>query len=399
MTLASEVAGSAEGRAALRRSRIAVSAVFLLYGTLLGTWTSRIPAIKRSLDLSDGQLSVALLAFAAGAISGMQVSGRLVDRHGSARIMIVVAVADAAVLVSPGYATSLAVLAGCLYIFGAVHGTLNVAMNARAVQVQRAWQQVRQRPIMSSFHAVYSIGGFVGATAGGLAARAHLTPRTTFLLVAAAVTALALAASRWSALTLPGEIPSPAAETRRGRLVLPGVTFLGVLVFCCLVGEGAAADWSTVYLRDSLNASAGFAASGYAAFALMMTAGRLVGDRLAARLGPVLLVRCSGILAATGLAAALLINQPIAGVAGWGCLGAGLSCIAPQVFSAAGNRDPARAGQAIARVASLGFLGFLIGPVIIGAAATALNLPTALAIPAILALFVAATAPALHPPR
>jgi fucose permease len=176
------------------------------------------------------------------------------------------------------------------------------------------------------------------------------------------------------------------------------VLFLGALVFCCLVGEGAAADWSSVYLRDSLGTSAGFAAAGYAAFAAMMTAGRLVGDRLVAALGPVRVVRGCGLLAAAGLGGALLVNHPVAGVVGFGCLGAGLSCIAPQVFSAAGNRDPARAGHAIARVASLGYLGFLAGPVVIGGVATVTGLPAALSIPALLALFVALNAPALRRP-
>jgi MFS family permease len=179
---------------------------------------------------------------------------------------------------------------------------------------------------------------------------------------------------------------------------LPGITFLGVLAFCCLVGEGAAADWSSVYLRDTLDSSPGFAAAAYAAFAAMMTAGRLAGDRLAARLGPVRLVRVCAALAAVGLGVALLIGHPIAGVVGFGCLGAGLSCIAPLVFSAAGNRNPGRAGAAIARVASLGYVGFLTGPIIIGIAAQAVGLGWALFIPAVLALFVAVTAQALRQP-
>jgi MFS family permease len=129
----------------------------------------------------------------------------------------------------------------------------------------------------------------------------------------------------------------------------------------------------------------------------MMVAGRLVGDRLSARVGPVSLVRACGLLAAVGLAAGLLINAPIAGIIGFGCLGAGLSCIAPQVFSAAGSRDPAVAGQAIARVAGLGFLGFVVGPVVIGFTARLVGLTHALLIPAVLALFVALSAPAIRP--
>jgi MFS family permease len=187
-----------------------------------------------------------------------------------------------------------------------------------------------------------------------------------------------------------------AAEPVRPQRI-PGLLFLGLLAFCCLVGEGAAADWSSVYLRDSLGSTAAFAATAYAAFSVLMIAGRLAGDRLVARFGPVALVRGCGILAATGLMTALLVSHPIAGVIGFGCLGAGLSCIAPQVFSTAGNLDRARAGQAIARVASLGFLGFLTGPLLIGGAAELVGLARALTIPALLALFVALTASALRP--
>ncbi|MEN3309088.1 MAG: hypothetical protein V7603_5290 [Micromonosporaceae bacterium] len=377
-------------RGALVRARVAVSLFFLLYGTVLGTWTARIPAVKRGLGLGDGQLSVALLAFAAGAIAGMQAAGRLVDRYGTAKIMLGTALVDAVLLVLPAFAPNLPALVLCLFAFGTAHGALNVAMNANAVQVQRA----RERPTMSSFHAVYSVGGFLGAVTGGLFARAGLAASTTFLTVAVAAVAVAILAGRWTLTADPG---SAAADAPAPRARLSGVAFLGVLVFCCLVGEGAAADWSAVYLRDSLGGTAGFAAAGYAAFAIAMTLGRLVGDRLAARLGPVTLVRASGALASFGLAAALLAGRPVAGVIGFGCLGAGLSCIAPQVFSAAGEQEPARAGQAIARVAGLGFLGFVVGPVVIGGAAELVGLPAALGIPVVLALFVAAAAPALRP--
>ena len=377
-------------RSPLTRGRVAVSLLFLLYGTILGTWTARIPAIKQGLGLGDGQLSVGLLAFAAGAIAGMQAAGPLVDRLRSGRVMVPAAVADGLLLVLPAHAFDLASLAACLFVFGAAHGTLNVAMNVNAVEVERAWG----RPIMSSCHAVYSVGGFLGAGIGGAFAAASAGPGLTFACVAAAAIAAAIWAAAWA---LPAEpAPRPAGGRSGGGAAARGVLFLGVLVFCCLVGEGAAADWSAVYLRDSLGSTAGFAAAAYAAFSVAMMGGRLVGDRLAAGVGPVRLVRGCGVLAAAGLAAALLAGRPAAGVAGFACLGAGLSCIAPQVFSAAGRRDPSRAGQAIGRVAGLGFLGFVVGPIVIGGTAQLLGLPRALLIPAVLALFVAAAAPALR---
>ncbi|GAA3819053.1 MFS transporter [Sphaerisporangium flaviroseum] len=387
--------------AALRRARLAVYVMFLIPGIAIGVWTARIPALKERLALSDGQLSLALLAIAAGALAGMQVVGYLVDRHGSGRVMIPLAVAQGAVLLPPAAMPDLLTLAVSLALFGAVHGMLDVSMNANAVEVERAWG----RPLMSSFHAVFSIGGFLGAAAGGLFAHAGIGPWPTFTVTGALLAALAVLASRWALRTRPERAPAhdagtgPSSPQRGGSgRKARGVLFLGVLAFCCMVGEGASADWGSVYLREDLRSSAGFAAAAYAAFSIMMTAGRLAGDRLAARLGPVPLVRWCGSLAGIGLATALLIDRPVAGVIGFACFGAGLSCIVPQVFSAAGHRDPDRAGQALARVASLGYLGFLTGPVLIGAASEVLDLPRALAIPALLALFVALAAPALRPP-
>ncbi|MGW4642973.1 MFS transporter [Sphaerisporangium sp. NPDC004334] len=389
--------------AGLRGARLAVCLAFLIPGMAIGVWTSRIPALKEALALGDGQLSVALLAIAAGALAGMQLVGRLVDRLGSARVTVPLAFAQAAVLPLPALMPSLVSLAASLAVFGAVHGMLDVAMNARAVEVERAWGG----PLMSSFHAVFSIGGFLGAALGGLSAHAGVGPLPAFAAVGVLLAVLAaLTARRLAGGTRGGRDRTPDAAPEplpgRGRGLggrLGGVLLLGLLGFCCMVGEGASADWGSVYLREHLGSSPGFAAAAYAAFSIAMTAGRLTGDRLAARFGPVALVRCCGTLAGVGLASALLIGDPLAGVIGFGCFGAGLSCIVPQVFSAAGNRDPARAGQALARVASLGYLGFLTGPVLIGAAAELLDLPRALAIPALLALFVALAAPAVRPPR
>jgi predicted MFS family arabinose efflux permease len=377
--------------AVLRRGRIATALLFLTYGIILGAWTARIPAIKQGLGLNDGQLSIGLLGFAAGAITGMQVTGRLVDRFGGARVMLATALLDSLLLILPAYAPTLVTLVASLFTFGAVHGTLNIAMNTNAVEVEQAWG----RPIMSSFHAVYSIGGFLGAAVGGLFAHVDVGPEVTFLAVAGIAITLLAGAARW--VFSPGTAASPRTADRSRPAALPGVVFLGVLAFCCLVGEGAAADWASVYLRDTLGSSAGFAAAGYAAFAIMMTAGRLVGDRLAASLGPVRLVRACGVLAAAGLGTALFVAQPVAGVIGFGCFGAGLSCIAPLIFSAAGSHNPAQAGRAIARVASLGWIGFLTGPIVIGSVAGLVGLARALVIPTVLALFVAVAARAVHP--
>ncbi|MDR7276190.1 MFS family permease [Catenuloplanes atrovinosus] len=372
----------------MKKARLATALLFLLYGTLIGVWTARIPAVKEHLGLSDGLLSLALLALAAGAITGMQLVGTLVDRFGTRRVLTPVALADGFLLIPVALAPNLATLALALFAFGVVHGTLNVAMNARGVEIERAWGS----PIMSSFHAAYSIGGFLGAAAGGAFAAAGAGPVVTFASVAvvmAAVTAWAVAQS------FEATREHPATEVRQNPGPLRGVLLLGGLAFCALIGEGAAADWSTVYVRDSLGGSAALAAGAYAAFFAAMTAGRLAGDPLTARFGPVAVVRAGGLLAAGGLGAALLVHHPIAGVIGFGCLGAGLSTIAPQVFSAAGARNPDRPARAIARAASIGWLGFFAGPVLIGGGAALTGLPVALAIPVVLAAVIVVAARAV----
>ncbi|GAA2868548.1 MFS transporter [Actinoplanes cyaneus] len=383
-------------RRRLWRGRIATSLAFLLFGTALGVWTARIPAIKQKLGLSDGRLTFVLLSFAAGCILGLALLGRLSDRVGSSRLLAVAALLEGMLLAAVGFSGNLAELCVAVFCFGAAHGTLNIAMNANAIEVQRGWGG----PIMSSFHAIYSIGGFAGALIGGQFARHSVGVGPTFAATGLGVLVLAAWAALWVLPVRPA-VGEPGAEPGADRSGGPSliVVFFGVLVLCTLVGEGAAADWSAVYLRDNLLSTPGFAAYGYAAFAIMMTVGRVFGDWLAATLGPVLLVRLGGAVAAAGLGAGLLIDRPVAGVVGFGLLGLGLSGIAPQVFSTVGSRDTQRSGRNLSTVVSIGYVGFLVGPILIGAAATVVGLPTALWIPVVLAVFVAASAGVMRPER
>ncbi|SDS68804.1 MFS transporter [Actinoplanes derwentensis] len=404
----------------VRRGRVATSLIFLLFGAALGVWTARIPAVKEGLGLSDGRLSVALLAFAAGCIAGMVLVGRLTDRFGSSRVLIPAALLEGVLLIPPGLSDGLVTLSVALFVFGTVHGTLNIAMNANAAEVERE----RGRPIMSSFHAIYSIGGFLGAILGSVFAHAGVSVAVTLISVGLTAVMLAAAASAWVLRSSPppGDEREPVGTelvgtepggggpggTRRdsagrgsarpgGRRML--LVFYGIVVVCTLVGEGAAADWSAVHLRDERGTSEGAAAYGYAAFAIMMTLGRFVGDRAAGRFGPVAVIRASGLLAAAGLGAGLVLAHPVAVIAGWGLFGLGLSCVAPQFFTAAAGVDPRRAGQALSTVVSIGYLGFLLGPIAIGAVATVVGLTTALWIPVVLAIFVAASARSIRPSR
>jgi MFS family permease len=345
------------------------------------------------------------------------VAGRLVDRFGSAWVTRVAGVAMALTLIPPALAGNLGWLMAALFVFGVSAGALDVGMNSNGVLVERA----RGRPVMSSLHAGYSIGALAGAVIGGLFAGAAIGPLPTFLAVGLPSAVVGVLAGRWLLTERSGPAgagqpadASPAAAgladqqagaggpgsaRRLGRSLRPGVLtlLLGLVGLCGLLVEGATADWSAVYLHDNLGTSAGFAAAGFAAFALAMTAGRLLGDSLAARFGPVRLVRASGLVAAAGLAGGLISNNPVGGVVGFAVLGAGLACIIPQVFLAGGTADPARPGHGLARVVGMSYVGMVSGPVLIGGAATLVGLPVALGIPVLLALCVAALAAVLTP--
>ncbi|WP_063763869.1 MFS transporter [Actinoplanes subtropicus] len=384
-----------DDRRALRRYRVAISALFGIAGAVLGAWTARMPAIQHHLQLSHSQLSIALLALAAGGLAGMRSAGRLVDRYGSAAVAIPTALILGPALAATAYVPSLPTLAAALLLLGSVHGLLNVSMNAAALTCQNAYQ----RPIMSGIHAWFSIGGALGAGAGAGCAHLQLSCPATYTAIGAAITVIAALAAR--RLAPPVQVvlsePDPPAGARpsrhRGRILL-----LGALAACSLLCEGAIADWSSVYL-DGIGATSTIAGAGYAAFAGAMTVGRLVGDRISARVKPVTLLRASGLLACAGMTTGLLTGTPAAAVAGYGLLGAGLAGIIPQIYTAAGTLDPDHPGSGLSRVAALGYAGFVVGPVLVGAAAMHVGLGQALLILPALAGLIAVAAPAVRGPR
>ncbi len=372
---------------------------FILLGTATATWSSRIPAIKHELQLSDTALGLALFAIPCGSVVTFPLTGRLADRFGGAELLRVTGPLVAVLLVGPGLARDLPWLVVALFCYGASAGLLDVTMNAAGARLEPAYG----RPIMSSLHAGYSLAGLLGAGLGGLFAAAGIGPLATFVAAAVPLAAVGAVASRW---VVTPDAPSPAAVGPRGTGTAPAVSpvtnvalliwVFGLLALCGQVGEGSAGDWSAVYLHDDLGTPAGFAALGLVAFSIAMTAGRLAGDGLAARFGPVRLVRFSALMAAAGLGAGLLSHSPVGGVAGFALLGLGLAPVFPQIVAAAGRLDPARAGRSFARIAGVGYTGLLGGPVVIGFVAGGVGLPVALLIPAGLALVVAAFAGTLR---
>ena len=409
----------------LRRARVAVLGYFFVLGAATATWSARLPAIKEALHLSDGRLGLVLFAVPAGSVLTLPISGRIADRFGAVRVTRIAAAANPAALIPIGLGSqtrSLPVLVAALAFYGAVAGLLDVSMNACGAMLEIAYG----RPILSSLHAGYSIAGLAGAGIGGLSAALGVAPLPTFAVAAAALIAGGLLLGPQTVIP-PAPPPPERSEDAPRRSVGPGgrppqtppegpgqrrrppetprspgqisavIWMLGLLALCGQVGEGSAGDWSAVYLHVDLGTSAGVAAAGLAAFSVTMAAGRMVGDRLAARFGSVRLVRVSGMVAGLGLAAGLLIHAPAAAIAGFALLGVGLAGIFPQIVSSAVRLDPSRAGRNIGRIAAVAYSGLLGGPVAIGAAASGVGLRDALLIPAALAVVVAAAASVLSP--
>ncbi len=402
-------------------------AYFVVLGVANGVWLARIPAVKQELRLSDGALGLALLAAPAGLLVAAPIASRIAHRAGSRRLTLVAGLLVVVGLLALGLASSRTALMAALFAFGVSSGLLDVGMNSQAVLVERA----AGRPLMTSFHACFSIGGLAGALLGGAFAWAgagllvHFTTASIPLACGAALAGRWLLPDQDGNGADPANAPPPAdrAPADPGRAVqadpelaapapahrsflVPPLLLMALLATCALLGEGAADGWSAVYLRDDLGAPAGLAALAYAGFCIAMAVGRLSGDRLAARFGPVTVLRWSGLTAAVGLTCALVVGHAAGAITGFAIFGAGLSCTFPLLLSAAGRADPARPARGIATVAGLGYVGMLVGPVLIGGLAGAFGLTTALTVPILLALAICAGAglarprgdPAARPP-
>jgi fucose permease len=372
---------------------------------------ARIPSAKAQVHLSDGTLGIALFAVPVGLVIGATLAERLVDRAGSAVLVRICGVGNCVAAVTPGFAHSLPQLMAALFAIGASGGILDVATNAQGVRVEAAYG----RPVMTSMHAFYSLGAILGSLAGGGLAWAGVALLPSLAVIDVAGAVIDGTAGRWllpettraaRASSGPSEPAGPAAQTgttesspearkRVRRLVLA----LGVLGVCGLVGEGAAGDWSAVYLKDNLGTSAGLAALGFAAFSVTMTLGRGVGDRLINRFGVVAVIRVCGLIATVGLALALATPASAVAIAGFTAFGAGLSIVVPQVFAAGGRADPLRPGSGLAKVVGLGYTGMAAGPAIIGLVANNIGLHLALLIPLALAAWIAVAASALRVPQ
>ena len=334
---------------------------FVIHGLAISTWISRIPAIKASLALSDGALGLALLGMAVGSLPAIPVCGWLVSRFGSKRTCSWTTTGLCVTLLLPGLAVNAATLFAALVVFGAAAAANGVAINAQAVSAEKSLGT----PTMSRFHAMFSAGGMAGAAMGGLVASRGVGALAHFGIAAMLFLALAAATSSMMLDSRP-DLREAAERRLRLRAIPKVLLLLSAIGFCIFLSEGAIADWTAVYLKQELRAGAAIAALGYGVFSASMAVARLCGDAITVRFGPVATIRGGAILAACGLSWALLSPTPAWALPGFALVGAGYSSIIPLVFAASGRVSCVSEGAGVATVSGLGFLGFLVGPPLIG---------------------------------
>ncbi|GAU70563.1 putative major facilitator superfamily transporter [Streptomyces sp. NBRC 110611] len=385
----------------LRLGRGATFAYFALNGFLMGMWIVHIPVVEQRTGIGHALLGWLLLLLGAGAFAGMRLAGPLTDRIGPRKAVPLGAALCSCAVPLPGLATDAWGLGTALLVLGLGNGVLDVSMNTHAVQVERGYG----RPVMSAFHAMFSVGGVLAALAGALTLGLGWSPATALGITAAgglALTALAVPALLPHDPTPPDETEGAAESgaTRMRRTTSRGpsrVWILAVLAFMLMLCEGVANDWSVLHLKSVLGAPVATAAFAYGAFATAMTTGRLLTDRLAGRYGPPAVLRYGSALATVGLTlAAVAPTTPLA-LIGWTATGAGLSGCIPQLFSAAGHLDPGTAGANVSRVAGLGYLGMLAGPAVIGPLTHLVPLNLTLLLPVAFCIITACTAHILKP--
>jgi MFS family permease len=350
-----------------RAARVATAVVFFVNGVGFGLWAAHIPILQAGFGLDAATLGVALLVLALGAVIAMPLTGPLTAAVGSRPCTVVSGAIYGIGLGFPLLAPNLWVLLPSVLLLGAANGTMDVAMNTQASSVERAYL----RPLMSAFHAFFSLGGVAGSLlAAGLLA-AGTPPRAHMAVLGLTITAAVIVAGRWM---LPGHDGGSAG------LSLPSGAALGVggLTLLTMLAEGAVMDWSAVYLATVTGAATATAALGYAAFSTTMTLGRLTGDRIVGGLGRGTTLAASGTIAAVGLLLTLASGTVGPGIVGFGVAGIGLANIVPLLFSAGARLPDVAPGVGVAMVATLGYAGFLLGPPVIGTIADAMGLRVAL---------------------
>lgn len=368
---------------AAERALSAVALVFLINGTILASWVSRIPAITDRHGLSSGEVGTMLMAIAVGAIISFAVAGIGINRKGSATTTLVFGCLFALMLPLIGLAPSVWMLVPVFVLFGSGNGGMDVAMNAQGVEVE----QTLGRSVINALHGFFSLGGVVGAAIGAVAAASGISPSLHLPVIGI----IGLGGLWWLRPNLIVDTHAEVATADEPVFALPprAMWALGVIAFCSAIAEGAMADWSALYLDDHLGTGGGVAALGFAAFSLAMLVGRFTGDGLVDRNGSVIMIRIGATISSVGLALGLVVNTPVAMIISFALVGLGVSVLFPLVFKSAAAFPGVSRGKAVAGVATIGYTGFLVGPPVLGWIAEPTSLRVSLMIVVVLCAAVA----------
>lgn len=349
-----------------RANRRSVSAFFFMHGLCFASWASRIPTIQSSLNLSASALGTILFALPLGFFISLPFAGWLVAKAGSKKAVILSSVFYSLSLVAIGLSTTATQIAFSLLLFGFFANALNISMNTQAVAVEESYK----KRLMAMFHGLWSLAGFAGAAIGSWMIGNAVPPFQHFLFVSITFL-LTIAIGAFYLVE-----KDKSTDEKRPLLAMPGKSLLGLgaIAFCSMMVEGAMFDWSGIYFIKVVQVNNELTGMGYTTFMIAMAGMRFMADGLAGRFGLKRILQVSGILATTGLLLAVVQPQLIPALLGFLLIGMGVSSVVPMVYSAAGKSTTMAAGTAITAVSSLGFMGFLIGPPIIGFIAEASSL-------------------------
>jgi predicted MFS family arabinose efflux permease len=382
-------------RVRLTRAALGTALVFTAAGTVTGVWASRLPSIRDRIDATPGQLSLALLAMGVGSVIAMPVAGYACRWFGSRQVTLVTVAVGCAAFGVAGFAPSLSVLIGVMFVFGIAFGSWDVSMNVQGSAVDlRA-----SHDWMPRYHACWSLGTVVGAASGALAARAGLSVQAHFTMAGVIAAVACLAGIAWyieeRGVRDPATVETGTAP--RGRVVTGALLLIGLITLSATTIEGAAIDWLALYLADDRGASHASAALGFTVFATAMTVGRFAGTPINARLGRDVAVRIGGVLGVAGVLLTVLSPVLVGNYVGATLWGLGTCLVFPAAVSAAGETD--RPAEAIGVVTTIGYGAILVGPPVIGGLADQIGLGRALLSLLVLGVTVAVLAPTVRSSR
>lgn len=374
----------------LRKYRLALAFFFFLSGVRFASWASRIPDIQAALHLNDAGLGSVLLAIPIGSMCSILVSGYLVAKFGIRKMLMVSIILFPITMVGIGMAMTVFTLTIQLFLFGVAGNIMNICVNTQAVNLEALYQ----RSIMASFHGLWSLGGFAGALIGTIMVSVHEDPLHHFIYISVIGVALAFIIYPF---TLKKEVKTGAKNklfTKPDAYLL----IIGFIAFGSMVCEGTMFDWSGVYFMKVLKASPHFRTLGYVSFMSAMATGRFIGDRLITSFGPKKVLQASGITIASGLLIAVLFPYIVTATIGFLMVGFGVSSVVPLSYAMAGKSTKMAPSLAIAAASSVGFVGFLLGPPLIGYIAQATSLRVSFTVIACLGASIYFMAPKLKKP-